>query len=348
MKNQMSRGWSRREFIGGLALTGTAAVLGWRPEPVMAAVEPPPETTRLRIRRGDTACWAPMYVAEPLLREEGFTDVEYVFGQWTDIAKMCRECAIDLTPGFSVSTMLNLEQQQPPLKILSGLHVGCYALVGGKGTRSVRDLKGKTVWAGAIKNDGPHLFFSTIVAYVGLDPRTDIHYAWVNKDEAMRLFREGKIDAFISFPPWPHELIEQGIGHLLVDTNIDKPWSQYFCCMVSGQSYFIKKNPVATKRALRAILKANDIVARNPRLATRILIEKKVRNESEYKSILQALKDIPYGKWREYNPEDTIRFYALRMRDIGMIESNPQQFIDQHTDWRFMNELKKEFRITAW
>jgi NitT/TauT family transport system substrate-binding protein len=287
-----------------------------------------------------------MYVAEPLLREEGFTDIQYVPGQSTDDAgKMARLGAIDLCPGFSAVLMFNLEQQQPPLKIISGLHTGCYALVGGKRTHSIRDLKGKTVWVGAFKNSGPHIFFSTIVAYVGLDPRTDIHYAWVNKDEAMRLFREGKIDAFITFPPWPHELIEQGLGHLLIDTNIDKPWSQYFCCMVSGEKSFIKNNPIATKRALRAILKANDIVARDPKLAARAVIEKKVWNESEYKPLLRTLKDIPYGKWREYNPEDTIRFYALRMRDIGMIESNPQQFIDQHTDWRFIKELRKEFGI---
>ncbi len=348
MKNPKSNGWSRREFLEGLALAGTAATLGWGPEPGMAAVEPPPETTRLRIFRSDPACWAPVYVAEPLLYKEGFTDVQYVFGQISEIAKMCREGAIDLDPGFSVSMMLKLEQQQYPVKILSGLHTGCYALVGSKQIRSVRDLRGKNIWAGAFKYNGPHIFFSTILAYVGLDPRTDVNYVWVNKDEAMRLFREGKIDAFITFPPWPQELIDEGIGHLLIDTNIDKPWSQYFCCVVSGQSYFIKKNPIATKRALRAILKANDIVARNPRLATRTLIEKKIRNETEYPSILRALKDIPYSKWREYNPEDTIRFYALRMRDIGMIESNPKQFIEEHTDWRFMNALKKEFGITAW
>lgn len=348
MKNRRSDGWSRREFLEGLALTGSAAVLGLRPEPGMAAVEPPPETTRLRIFSTDAACWAPIYVAEPLLHKEGFTDVQYVSGPVAEVPKMCREGTIDLDPSFSASAMLKLEQQQHPIKILSGLHVGCYALVGNKQTRSVRDLKGKTVWTGAFKYNGPHVFFSTIVAYVGLDPRTDVNYVWVNKDEAMRLFREGKIDAFISFPPWPYELIEQGIGHLLIDTNIDKPWSQYFCCVMAGQSYFIKKNPIATKRALRAILKANDIVARDPKLATRIVIEKKVRDKSEYQSILRELKDIPYSKWREYNPEDTIRFYALRMRDIGMIASNPQDFIDQHTDWRFMNGLKREFGITAW
>jgi NitT/TauT family transport system substrate-binding protein len=346
MGNQKTNGWSRREFLGGLALAGTAAIIGLRPGLGTAAVEPPPETTRLRIHKGKPACWAPIYVAERLLREEGFTDVQYVFGQQTEIAKMSREGAIDLSSGFSAKTMYNLEHEPHPLKFLSGLHVGCYALIGSTRTRSVRDLKGKTVWAGAVKNDGPHLFFSTIVSYVGLDPRTDVNYAWVDKDEAIRLFLDGKIDAFMSFPPGAHELMHKGIGRLLIDTNVDKPWSQYFCCMVTGHKDFIKKNPIATKRAVRAILKANDVVAHDPEMATRILIEKKVIKESEYMNTLPELKHIPYNKWRDYNPEDTIRFYALRMRDIGMMKSNPQQFIDQHTDWRFIKELKKEFGIT--
>jgi len=346
MKNQGSDGWSRREFLGGLALTGAAAALGWLPETGIAAVEPPPETTRLRIHRGKPACWAPIYVAEPLLRDEGFTDVQYVFGHQTEVAKMSKEGAFDLNAGFSSKSMYNLEHQEHPLKYLSGLHVGCYALVGSERTKSIRDLKGKTVWAGAIKNDGPHIFFSTIVAYVGMDPRTDVNYVWVSKDEAIRLFQDGKIDAFMSFPPGAHELMHKGIGHLLVDTNVDKPWSQYFCCMMTGHSDFIKKNPIATKRALRAILKVTDIVSRDPGLATRALIANKVITETEYEHTLPELKHIPYGNWRQYNPEDTIRFYALRMRDIGMIKSNPQQFIDQHTDWRFINELKKDFRMT--
>jgi len=346
MSNQKTNGWSRREFLGGLALAGTAAALGVRPELISAAVEPPPETTRLRIHKGKPACWAPAYVAEPLLREEGFTDIQYVFGHQTEVAKMFSEGKFDLNVGFSAKSMYNLEHQPYPLKFISGLHAGCYALIGSTRTRSVRDLKGRTVWAGAIENDGPHLFFSSIVSYVGLDPRTDVNYVWVDKDEAIRLFRNGKIDAFMSFPPGAHELMREGIGHLLIDTNVDKPWSQYFCCMVAGHSDFIKKNPVATKRALRAILKATDIVARDPEMATRILIEKKVIKESEYLNTLPELKHIPYNKWRDYNPEDTVRFYALRMRDIGMMKSNPQQFIDQHTDWRYLKELKKEFGIT--
>lgn len=348
MSYQKANGWSRREFLGGLALAGTAAMIGLRPGLGMTAVEPPPETKTVRLRYWDPACWAPFYLAVPFLLEEGFTDIRYVSGSPTEVNDMYKKNLIDLSCGFSVQDMYNLEKEDAAYKILSGFHVGCYALIGSDRVRSVRDLKGKTVWAGSLEHGGPHLFFSAIVSYVGLDPRKDIKYVWVKKDEAMDMFRSGKIDALISFPPGPQELMAKGIGRLLIDTNVDKPWSQYFCCMVSGQSDFVKNNPIAAKRALRAILKAIDVVARDPAMALRELRARNIVKQKDEKYVLQTLKEIPYGRWREYNPEDTIRFYALRMRETGMMKTNPQQFIDQHTDWRFIRELKKEFGITAW
>jgi NitT/TauT family transport system substrate-binding protein len=56
------------------------------------------------------------------------------------------------------------------------------------------------------------------------------------------------------------------------------------------------------------------------------------------------VKDVPYGKWREFDAEDTIRFYALRLHEAGMIKSSPKRIIDQGTDWRFFKELKKELK----
>ena len=344
-KNHLD-GWSRRKFLGGLTLAGVSALTGIRPGIVTAAKEPPPETTTLRLRVWRPACWAPVHVAEPLLREEGFTDVQWVSAPGPKTVPLWRDGAIDLSPSFSGLDMYNMEKYNHQIKFLSGLHVGCYALVGSDRIHSVRDLKGKTVWTGSVENNGPHIFFSAIVAYVGLDPRTDIKYAWVKKDEAMRLFHEGKIDGFMSFPPGPQELMDKGTGRLLVDTNVDKPWSQYFCCMIVGRNDFVKKNPIATKRAIRAILKANDIVARDPELALRTLMKKKIWRKSETKYILQALKDIPYGKWRDYDPEETIRFYALRLREVRIIKTPPEEFIARHTDWSSFNELKKDFGIT--
>jgi NitT/TauT family transport system substrate-binding protein len=63
-----------------------------------------------------------------------------------------------------------------------------------------------------------------------------------------------------------------------------------------------------------------------------------------YDYALQAVRDIPYNKWREYDPQDTIRFYALRLHEVGMIQANPQKIMAQGTDWRFLNELKKELK----
>jgi hypothetical protein len=59
---------------------------------------------------------------------------------------------------------------------------------------------------------------------------------------------------------------------------------------------------------------------------------------------LHALKEIPYGKWHEYDPEDTVRFYALRLHEAGMIKASPQKIITRGTDWRFLRELKKELK----
>ena len=344
MSDKQSDHCSRRRFLSGLTLTGSAALLGLRPGP--AAAEPPPETTRLRLSLHKPACWAPQYVAEPLLREEGFTDVQYVRtkgGKGLDEA--VRSGKVDITPGFSGRQVRGVTPGDPTV-FLSGLHAGCYSLIASDRIRSIRDLKGKAVWVGDNPAAGPHVFFSTIVAYVGLDPSKDINFLWIPKAESQRLFAEGKIDAFMSFAPEPQELRARKIGHVLVDTNVDRPWSQYFCCLVVGNREFVRRHPVATKRALRALLLANDICAREPELAAATLIEKKVRKASEYEYIVQAMKEIPYDKWREYDPEDTIRFYALRLRELGMMKSSPQEIIARNTDWRFLKEMKDELKLT--
>jgi NitT/TauT family transport system substrate-binding protein len=63
-----------------------------------------------------------------------------------------------------------------------------------------------------------------------------------------------------------------------------------------------------------------------------------------YDYALQALSEVPYDRWREYDPEDTIRFYSLRLHEIGMIKASPQKIIADGTDWRFFNELKRELK----
>jgi hypothetical protein len=147
--------WSRREFLG--RLTGAAGLAGLHPAPV--AAEPPVETTKLRLLKATRLCWAPQYVAEELLRTEGFTDV------------IC----VDF-PGGPVSEFLAL----------------------------------------------------------------------------------GKADLSLHF-----------VG---------------------------------------------------------------------------PMKELPWGKWRAYDPEDTIRYCALRLHEADMIRSSPKKLLAEGTDWRFIDELKKELK----
>jgi NitT/TauT family transport system substrate-binding protein len=140
----------------------------------------------------------------------------------------------------------------------------------------------------------------------------------------------------------PQEVRAKQIGHVLVNSAVDRPWSQYFCCLLIGNRDFVQKHPIATKRALRAILKAADLCAQDPARAARVLVDRQSTPRFDY--ALQAMQEIPYHRWREYDPEDTVRFYALRLQEAGMIKSNPQKIIAQGTDWRFLNELKRELK----
>jgi NitT/TauT family transport system substrate-binding protein len=110
-----------------------------------------------------------------------------------------------------------------------------------------------------------------MAAYVGLDPHKDIHWVEHPYSELGSLLAAGKIDAFLAFPPTPQELRARRIGHVVVNTSIDKPWSQYYCCMLHGNRDFVRKHPVATKRAMRAILKARPTSAHRSRNARRAL-----------------------------------------------------------------------------
>jgi NitT/TauT family transport system substrate-binding protein len=112
--------------------------------------------------------------------------------------------------------------------------------------------------------------------------------------------------------------------------------------MVAGNREFVRKHPVATKRALRAFLKAADLCASEPERVAGFLVDKGYTTHRDY--ALQALQEIPFNRWRDYDAEDTVRFYALRLHETGMIKSSPQKLIAQGTDWRFFNELKKELK----
>ncbi|MGH7335818.1 MAG: ABC transporter substrate-binding protein, partial [Candidatus Rokuibacteriota bacterium] len=283
---------------------------------------------------------APLYVAKELLKGEGFTDIQYVKSVVVEMALASGQ--VDIVTHFCGPLSIQVDKGDP-IVVLSGLHPGCVELFGTAEVRSIGDLKGKTVAVTDV-GGGRHAFLAVMAAHVGLDPRKDMNIVGHPAAEAMRLLTAGKIDAFLAAPPDAQEFRAKKVGRVVINSMMDRPWSQYFCCMVAGNREFSRKHPVATKRALRAILKAVDVCAREPERAARFLVDNGYAQQ--YDDALQAMKEMgmAYVRWREYDPEDTIRFYALRLHEAGMIQSTPKRIIAQGTDWRFLNELKKELR----
>ena len=340
MKDERAEGWSRRHFIRGLTLAGTAGLVGLRPS--RADADPPPETTKLKLLVGPATGIAPLWAAQELLVSEGFSDLQYVkigtdTKAWAPEAFLSGEA--DLGLAFVPSDILHIDAGAP-LVILAGSHIGCVELVGSSRIRSAHDLKGKTVAVERLRSD-EQTFVSLFAAHVGLDSQKEVNWVVDPSRDHARLLTEGKIDAFITRPPWSLELRAKKIGHVLVSTTTDKPWSHYFCCLVTSTREFVRTHPVATKRAVRAIVKAADVCAVEPHRVARLISDTGL---ARYDNALQTLQEIPYGKWREHDPEDAVRFFALRMRDVGMIKSSPQKIIAEGTDWRFLNELKRELK----
>ena len=330
----MTRTQTRRRFLTTLSLAGAAGLV--RAPPLQAA-EGPPEVTSVRIVKIPGDCLAPQYIAEELLRGEGFTDIRYVEKPGNAVPESIARGEADFGFDFAPDSVAMIDRGVA-ITVLSGVHVGCIELLASQSIRSVRDLKGKRVGIPGFGNSS-HVHITLMAAEVGLDPSKDID--WVVGPSEKQLFIDGKIDAFIGVSPDPQELRARQIGHVLLKT-VDPPWSQYFCCMLTGNRKFVRSYPVATKRVVRTILKAADFCAADPARAARRLVDGGFAPRYDY--ALQMLSELPYDKWREYDHEDTIRFYALRMREAGFIKSSPQKIIADGTDWRFLDELKRELK----
>src|SRR4051794_14311699 len=203
---------TRRDFVAAASAAGAASLLG--PGPA-AAEEGPLETTTVRLAKSTNICFAPVYVAEELLRAEGFTDVRYVPAT-TGFAfpQLIGRGEIDFGASFAGSVVYHLDAGLP-ITAVGTVHSGCYELFAREPVRTISDLKGKRVSIQTLSSSG-HLYLAIMAAHDGLDPRKDIEWVESPGGDAMKLFVDGKVDAFLGFPPEPQKLRARKIGRVIL------------------------------------------------------------------------------------------------------------------------------------
>ncbi len=192
--------------------------------------------------RGHLHC-APVRRRGAVYTLEGFTDVSYVV---TEAAVATSETIargeLDFSLNFVGPLALAIDAGDPIRfwRVCIPAASNCSAT---KSVRRITDLKGKTLGIQGLGST-PHVFLTSMAAYVGLDPEKDIRWLITSPSvRAKELFIEGKVDAFLGFPPEPGELRARHIGHVVVNSSIDRPWSQYFCCMLAGNADFDSQQP---------------------------------------------------------------------------------------------------------
>jgi len=346
---------SRREFLRGAGLAG-AVLLGAcgsdeskggptsTPE---AVVDLPPETTTIRLSKDiGLPRYAPIFLAEQFLPAEGFTDVQYVEVAGSNDQGLQQIAAGEIDVGLLQTAPLTFAVDAgEPLVVLAGVHSSLFELFGSERVQSLRDLKGKGI-AGNRDPTGPvYPFVAAILAYVGIDVETEVEFVdVVGPVPVLQAWQAGTIDALFLTRPNSTIFRNTKIGHVVIDGLVDPPWSQHFMVMATGNRDFVEKHPAATKRALRAILKATDVCATEPERAARYLVDKGYTT-FDYDLALDGIPGPSYAAWREFNPEDTMRFYALRLKEAGLIKSSPDELIARATDWRYLEEIRRELAV---
>ena len=333
MTDRFTTHWTRRAALCGLAAGGGVGIssLGWDSE----ASEAPPETTRLRILIDPSVpvlCWAPEYLAQDFLRMEGFTEIEGVpWSAGMNEGEMLATGDVDLAAPVATDVVVGIDRGLP-ITAFGGLHIGCIEMFAQNRVESINHLRGARVLS---THEGglEHMFITTVLAYVGLNPRTDVE--WIYEPDYAKwvtLFAEDKVDVVNAFTSLNYDFHETGIGHVILNTTVDDPWRHFYCCTITAHNDFARANPIAVKRAMRAIARAQDLCSTDPEAAAQRSVELGATDRLDYARRVMA--DIPYGAWREFDPAASMRFYALRLREAGLISSTPSEILERGTDFR--------------
>ena len=329
-----------RTLATGAAAAGGAALTSCvQTSSAASGALPPPETTTIRIVN-PPACEPGIWLAKNFLADEGFTDVVFVTTPFTStdwIARGLAEIAL-AHPEFAVATL----DAGLPLLLLAGVHAGCLELWARQGIDSVADLRGRRI-AVRVKDisDQFFAFFATLLGRIGFDLLKDVQFVeGANVAGMNALFTEGRVDAVLAgaqFGPMLRRM-QPTPGHVILSTMDAQPWSHYFCCHIVANREWAHRNPIAAKRVTRALLRATDAAAKDAPRAAREAAPLLGLEES---IVTETMAMCTYN-WRDLEPEDTLRFFALWLAAAKLIKYTPQQLIALGADFQYMRLLKTE------
>ena len=304
---------------------------------------PPPETNAIRI--ACFGCDAPIMAAERYLRQEGFTDIE-ITGETSP-------------PEFEaalVSGKVHMGPMDPPQFVssvqrgqgivgLGSLHPGCLEIWAQAGIGSLTDLRGRTIVVGSKAiNDPPYSYIALVLKYAGVDPQ-EVNFVAQSGVNPINLYLGGKNDAVrVGAERAPAlKANPANKGHMVHSQLMDDPWSKLACCILVTTQDWYRANPVAAKRAIRAIFRAADFQPDDRADAVMPLTDRGFfGGPSNFNNVLAAADMVP-ANWRDLDTEKTVRFYGKLLADVRLLTKSVDE-VARALDLRILGELRTELK----
>lgn len=318
------------------APTATAAVR------TAAATLPPPETTSIRLTAG--ACDSAIFGAERFLREEGFTDVQFSDGSGTNILTAIAAGKADMGNAFPQALFGSVESG-PKVVALGGLHPGCVEIWAQPGIASVKDLKGRsiTVTSKALLNL-PYSYLAIVLKQAGVDPK-DVTFVVQSDANLLQLYLDGKSDAVFVATTGAAALKVNPAnkGKLIHSQVMDEPWQSTNCCFILASEPWYRANPIAAKRAMRAIYRTADALPADRVDAAKVATDKGLfGGAAALANVREAANMVPLN-WRTYDQEKAVRFYAPLFTDVGVLKASTDDVL-KSIDLKIFKELSTELK----
>jgi NitT/TauT family transport system substrate-binding protein len=310
------------------------------PVPTASPTLAPPETTSIRLAAG--ACDSAIFGAERYLREEGFTDI-----QFTDVATATAITAGNAHIGNAFpQSFFNSVESGPKVVSLGGLHPGCNEIWAQPGIASVKDLKGRTitVTSKALGNL-PYTWMAMALKQAGVDPK-DVNFVVQADADLLKLYLDGKSDAVYVATTAVAALKANPAnkGKVIFSQVMDEPWKSNNCCFIVASEPWYRANPIAAKRAMRAIYRTADTLPADRADAAKLATDKGLFGGAPaLANVREAANMVPLD-WRTYDLEKAVRFYAPLLTDVGVLKATTDDLlkgIDLTIFKALSTELKK-------
>lgn len=298
---------------------------------------PPPETTAIRLTAA--SCCSPLMAAERYLREEGFTDVQ--ISDAGAVAALTGGKA-DMGQVFAPLIVSALDAGRSIVGLL-GIHAGCVEIWASPSVATLKDLGGRTVLVRSKSvDDLTYSYLVMALKHAGVDPAS-VNFVVQPDADLTKAFLEGKSDALtlLTTSAFAFRSNAANKGHRVLDQAMDAPWSGLDCCILTTTPEWLRANPIAAKRVLRAVLRAADAMPADRADAAKLATDKGLFGGAKNVELVRGASNMVSLDWRKLDAARSVRFHAELLSGIGLAKIAPDAAV-RGIEGKLLSELRTE------